>query len=245
MSVAAVVLTLNEEQNVGECLASLAWTDRQVVFDSFSTDATVELSRAAGAEVLQHRFENYAQQRNAAIVRIEAEWIFFVDADERATPAVASEVQRVITERPEVGWSVPRLNYIFGRLTSGCGWYPDYQFRLFRRGRALWERPVHEVAVVDGPQGNLENPLIHYNYTDLTDFMSRQKKYSDMDAAILHQQGIRPRVYTPLSQACRQLWWRFIELRGFADGWHGLRLSMLMAYYEARKYRELATLWEQ
>jgi len=245
VSIVTVVLTLNEEQNIGDCLASLAWADTQVVFDSLSTDRTVELSKAAGAEVIQHPFENYALQRNAAIERIEAEWIFFVDADERATPAVATEVHRVTTERPEVGWSVPRRNYIFGRLTLGCGWYPDYQFRLFRRGYAHWERPVHEVAVVNGQQGKLDNPLIHYNYADLADFTSRQGRYSHMDAAILYKQGVRPRAYTPLSQACRQLWWRFVKLQGYVDGWHGLRLSLLMAYYEARKYRELAGMWER
>jgi hypothetical protein len=101
------------------------------------------------------------------------------------------------------------------------------------------------VAVVDGPKGNLENPLIHYNYADVRDFTSRQARYSEMDAAILREQGIRPRAYTPFSQAVRQFWWRFVELRGFDDGWHGLRLSLLMAYFEARKYRVLSRLWRR
>ncbi len=245
MSLVGVVLTLNEERNVGDCLASLSWTDSQVVFDSFSTDGTVALSQQAGARVIQHPFEDYAQQRNAAIDHVDADWIFFVDADERATPKLAVEVRRVIAERPEVGWSVPRHNYIFGRLTLGCGWYPDYQFRLFRRGYARWERPVHEVAIVDGAQANLENPLIHYNYDDLADFTSRQTKYSDIDAAILRRQGVRPSVYTPLTQAWRQFWWRFVQLRGIRDGLHGLWLSLLMAYYEGRKYRVLRRLWQR
>ena len=243
MSLVAVVLTLNEEQNIEDCLASLGWADSQVVFDSFSTDRTVELGLRAGAEVMQHPFENYAQQRNAAIDRVDADWVFFVDADERATPALAEEVRRVVVERQEAGWSVPRHNYIFGRLTLTCGWYPDYQFRLCHRGRARWERPVHEVAVVDGPQGNLANPLIHYNYDDVADFTARQVKYSDIDARILYEQGIRPHAYTPFTQAWRQFWWRFVTLRGIRDGWHGLRLSGLMAFYEARKYRVLERLW--
>jgi hypothetical protein len=240
MGIAAIVLTLNEEENIEDCLASLAWADWRVVFDSFSTDRTVELAQQAGAEVIQHPFQNYAQQRNAALDRVEAEWIFFVDADERATPELAAEVQSVTAgDQEEVAWWVPRHNYIFGRLTLGAGWYPDYQLRLVRRGHARWERPVHEVAVVDGPEGYLKHPLIHYNYADLADFIARQEKYTDYDAGILLEQGVRPRFYTPYSQAARHFWWRFITLRGARDGLHGLRLSLLMAYYEAVKYRRL------
>jgi len=244
MSVTAVVLTLNEERNIEACLESLAWADNLVVFDSFSTNGTADLARRAGAEVIQHPFENYAQQRNATLDRVEADWILFVDADERATPALAAEVQEVTGGgREEVAWWVPRHNYIFGRLILGAGWYPDYQMRLVRRGRARWERPVHEVAVVDGPEGYLENPLIHYNYDDLADFVARQEKYADYDAGILFQQGVRPRFYTSYSQAARQFWWRFVTLRGARDGLHGLWLSLLMAYYEAVKYRRVARLW--
>lgn len=244
MSLAAIVLTYNEEANIVACLESLAWADRRVVFDSFSTDRTVDLARALGAEVFQHPFENYAQQRNAALERVATDWIFFVDADERVTPELAAEIQAILAEgRPEVGWWVPRHNYIFGRLTLGAGWYPDYQFRLFRRGFARWERAVHEIAVVDGPTGYLKNPLVHYNYDDLADFIARQERYTDYDARVLFQEGIRPRPYTPYTQAVRHFWWRFVTLRGIRDGWHGLRLSALMAYYEMVKYRKLARMW--
>lgn len=239
--VAAVVLTLNEERNIEDCLSSLAWADRRVVFDSFSSDRTVELARQAGAEVLQHPFENYAQQRNAALDRVQAEWIFFVDADERATPELAEEVRQVTAGgRPEVAWSVPRHNIIFGRLTLGAGWYPDYQMRLVRPEHARWERPVHEVAIIHGSEGKLQNPLLHYNYDNLADFVARQHKYTDYDAGILFRQGVRPRFYTPYSRALRHFWYRFVTLRGMRDGLHGLRLSALMAYYEAVKYRKLA-----
>ena len=245
MNVTAIVCTLNEEHNILDCLESLAWTDRRFVFlDSRTTDRTAELAREVGAEVIQHPFENYAQFHNAAMERVEADWIFFVDADERATPELAEEV-RTVTDgtHEEVAWSVPRHNYIFGRLTLGAGWYPDYQSRLLLRGRVRWERPVHEVIVADGPEGCLQNPLIHYNYDDLADFIARQEKYANIDAGILFEEGVRPRVYTPYSQAVRQFWWRFVTLRGVQDGLHGLWLSLLMAYYEAVKYWKLARLW--
>jgi hypothetical protein len=243
MNVTAIIPTLNEEHNILDCLASVVWADRRVVFDCFSTDGTVDLARQAGVEVMQHPFENFAQFHNAAMDLVEADWILFVDADERATPELGAEV-RTVTDgsHAEAAWSVPRHNYIFGRLTLWAGWYPDYQTRLLLRGRVHWERPVHEFTVVDGAQGYLENPLIHYNYVDLPDFVARQERYTDFDAGILLQQGVRPRFYTPYSQALRQFWWRFVKLKGVRDGLHGLRLSLLMSYYEAVKYRKLMQL---
>ena len=246
MKVAAIVCARDEEHNILDCLESLAWADHRVVFlDSRTTDRTAELAQDAGAEVILHLFENFAQFHNAAMERVEAEWIFFVDEDERATPELAEEVRSVTDgSHAEVAWAVPRYNYIFGRLTLGAGWYPDYQSRLLLRGRVRWERPVHEVIVADGPEGYLKNPLIHYNYDDLADFIARQAKYTDIDAGILFEEGVHPHLYTPYSQAVRQFWWRFVALRGTRDGLHGLWLSLLMAYYEALKYRKLARLWK-
>jgi hypothetical protein len=246
VTVTAIVPTLNEEENILDCLQSLAWADRRVVFDCYSDDRTVELARNAGAEVLQHPFEDYAQFHNAAMEQVEAEWILFVDADERATPELAAEIEAVVEEnRQEVLWWIPRHNYIFGRLTKSAGWYPDYQARLLRHGHVRWERPVHEIAVADGPEGYLEHPLIHQNYENLADFRARQERYNRYDADILFKEGIRPRTYTPYTQAARQFWWRFITLRGLEEGLHGLRLSLLMAYYELKKYRRLAYLWRE
>ena len=109
----AVVLTKDEERHIGACLDSLAWADERVVFDSFSSDGTVEIARATGARVISHAFENFAAQRNAALEAVEATWILFVDADERVTPALADEVRQAIglsDEQARAGWWIPRHN---------------------------------------------------------------------------------------------------------------------------------------
>lgn len=240
----AVILTLNEAKHIQDCIQSLTWTDRVLVFDSFSQDDTVTLAEAAGAVVMQSKFENYAQQRNAALSTLETEWVFFVDADERGTPELAAEIRQAIIEKPEMGWYVPRNNYIFGRLTRGAGWYPDYQLRLFKYGKVHYERPVHEIAVVDGDVGYLKNPLTHYNYRDKAHFQSTQQAYTSYDASILQAQGIHPRPHNYVLQPWRQFWWRFVTLKGYRDGLHGFRLSLYMAYYEWVKYRKLAALWK-
>jgi glycosyltransferase involved in cell wall biosynthesis len=240
-AITAIVLTLNEAAHIGDCLATLEWAERLLVLDSFSSDATCELARQAGAEVVQSRFENYAQQRNVALDAAgEAAWIFFVDADERCTPELSAEIRHVTAHRPENGWYVPRHNYIFGKLTLGAGWYPDYQLRLLRGGHARYERPVHELAVVAGEVGWLQQPLIHYNYDDKADFHARQRRYSAVEARILHEQGIPTRPWTSLTMPLRQFWWRFVTLHGWRDGRHGLWLSGAMAWYEWKKYSQLA-----
>jgi (heptosyl)LPS beta-1,4-glucosyltransferase len=242
--VAAVILTLNEQRHILDCVASVRWADRIVVVDTFSQDDTVTLARQAGAEVIERSFENYAQIRNLALAEIDAPWIFFVDADERATPELGAEIHQVIRERPEDGWWVPRHNYIFGKLTLGAGWYPDYQMRLLRRGKAIYRRPVHEIVELAGVEGFLRNPLQHLNYESVAQFHEKQRRYAQFDAGILYQQKVRPRFYTPVTQSVRQFIWRFWSLHGHRDGLHGLRLCLLMARYEFTKYRILARLWQ-
>jgi hypothetical protein len=238
----AIILTLNEAEHIAPCVESLRWADRVLVFDSFSQDHTVSLAKQAGAETIQSKFENYARQRNAALDAVQTDWVFFVDADERGTAALGDEIRGKAATRPEAGWYVPRHNYIFGRLTRGAGWYPDYQLRLFRHGKVRYERPVHEVAQVDGEIGYLENPLLHHNYRDIAHFHDTQRKYVRFDIGLLREQGVRPRPYPPYLQPFRHFWWRFVSLKGYRDGLHGLRLSLLMAYYEHVKYRRLRKL---
>lgn len=245
MEITAVILTLNEADHITDCLQSLTWADRRLVFDSYSQDETVALAQAAGAEVSQSHFENYAQQRNAALNSLQTDWVFFIDADERGTPHLAAEIRQVVAERPERGWYVPRHNYIFGNLTKGAGWYPDYQLRLFKHGHVYYERPVHEIAVVDGTIGHLTNPLIHYNYRDPGHFHAKQRAYTSFDAKILWQDGVRARPHNFVLQPLRHFWWRFVTLDGYRDGWHGLRLSLFMMYYEWVKYRKLAWFWRK
>lgn len=240
-TLAVVILTLNEAEHIRACIGSVGWADEIFVLDSYSDDGTVGLAEAAGARVGQSVFENYAQQRNVALERVEADWVFFVDADERGTADLAEEVRGILS-RPESGWYVARHNYIFGKLTQGAGWYPDYQARLFRRDKVRYERPVHEVAVVEGEMGHLDNPLVHYNYRDVAHFHAVQRRYTAFEAGILREQGVRPKFYTHFTQPLRQFYWRFITLKGYGDGWHGLRLSLFMAFYEWHKYRLLRRL---
>ena len=240
-----VILTKNEEHNIADCIESVRWADEVVVFDSLSQDRTVEIAQELGAKVIQRPFRDYADQRNAALEAVESHWVFFVDADERGTPELAAEVRQVIEDETKAGWWVPRHNYIFGRLTRRAGWFPDYQLRLLKRECARYDpaREVHEVVILDGQAGYLKNVLIHYNYDTLSQFLERQNRYTDYEARILYEQGIRPRLRNFILQPLREFRRRYVSLQGWKDGFHGLLLSGLMAYYNLVMYVRLRRLW--
>jgi glycosyltransferase involved in cell wall biosynthesis len=250
MNLIAVILTKDEERNVVDCLKSLAWVDETIVFDAYSQDRTIELAVAAGARVVKHPFQDFAQQRNAALEMIEQEhsdelsqtWILFVDADERGTPELGQEVRRVIHNDEIAGWWVPRHNYVFGRLTRGAGYYPDYQMRLLRAGQGRYENPASEIVVLQGRDDYLSQSLIHYNYESVAQFHHKQRAREAFEATNLHRKGVKLRPYTFLRQPLRQFWWRYVTLKGYKDGWHGLRLCVLLAYYFGWRY--YVRLWQ-
>lgn len=244
VELAAVVLTKNEERHIGDCLDSLAWADERVVFDDFSSDRTVKIATERGAKVLQHHLQSFAAQRDAALAAVEAEWILFVDADERSSPAQAEEIRRVIRykgDKARDGWWVPRHNYMLGHRMRGGGWYPDHQLRLLRRGRARYDpsRPVHEIVVLDGEAGYLESVFVHYNYDTLAEFRTKTDRYASFEANILREEGVCVRPWTYVTMPLREFWRRFVRLRGYRDHIYGLLFCGLMSWYTLTTYRRL------
>jgi len=233
----AVILTRNEAHHISDCVEALrGWCDTVVVWDSGSSDATQQLAYLAGAQVVERPFDNYAAQRQAALDTVNAEWILFIDADERVTPALREEILRMIADanRAKVdGYWLPRRNFIAGHETRHGGFFPDYQLRLLRRKRVRYdpERPVHEIVEVEGKTERLQEPLIHYNYRSWGQFYTKQPAYALHEARILRERGIRPRPQNFVLQPLREFWRRYIALRGFRDGLHGLKLAALLAWY--------------
>lgn len=230
----AVILTYNEALHITACIASLReWVDAVVVWDSGSIDGTQKLAQLAGAQVVMRPFDNYAAQRQSALDAIDAEWIFFVDGDERATPALALEVREVLIASTVAGFWVPRRNFIVGHEMRGGGFTPDYQLRLLRRGAAHYDmaREVHEIVNLDGAEGYLQNPLVHFNYATWSQFHHKQRRYAAYEARILAERGIRPRPHNFVLQPLREFRRRFLQLAGWKDGVHGLRMALLLAWY--------------
>lgn len=246
----AVILTKNEGRHIRECIQSVDWTDTVLVSDSYSDDGTVEIATQLGASVIQSPFVNFAQQRNMALADAQtmgAHWVFFIDADERATPELAAEVEQAKRRENVAGWWVPRYNYIMGHKMLGGGWYPDHQLRLLRTGCAHYDpaRGVHEVVVLDGEAAYLKQHLIHYNYDSLAHFRAKQARYQALETRVLYDRGVRPRPWTCFSMPAREFWRRYVTLKGYRDGRVGLLLCGLMSWYTFRTYVRLGNLVRQ
>jgi glycosyltransferase involved in cell wall biosynthesis len=239
-----IALTRNEEKHIRACLASVRdFADELIVLDSGSTDRTMEIAREGGARVEQRAFDNYPNQRNHALALARGEWIFFIDADERATPAVGREIQSRISQvqSPMVGYWIPRRNILFGKEIRHTGWSPDYQPRVMKKGCARFDpaRAVHELVVWDGQAGYLREPLMHYNYETVAQFRAKQIVYTRYEAQVWCAEGKRAHWRGAIGQPIREFFRRYIGLHGWRDGGHGLLLSALMAYYALVRWQML------
>ncbi len=153
-AVSVLILTLNEEGNLAECIDSCGWSDDIVIFDSMSQDRTVEIARAKGARVFERRFDNYAAQRNAALTTVsyQHEWVLMVDADERVPPDLVAEMQTAVAAvGDEVAmFRMRRKDYFLGKWLRRSSGYPSWFGRLVRLGRVRVEREVNEEYIAQG-----------------------------------------------------------------------------------------------
>jgi (heptosyl)LPS beta-1,4-glucosyltransferase len=241
----AVVLTKNEQAHIAGCLESLKWCDKVIVLDSFSSDRTVEIARQLGVQVVLRPFNNFADQRNAALKLVRSEWVLFVDADERISPQLAEEISRAINTSSQAGYWIPTHHYQMGKLILHAGFYPDHHLRLFQKGKGHYDpvHKVHEKVILDGATGYLSNPLTHQMFDTWHDFREHQKHYAQLKAEVHFERGVKPSyhfIIGPILEFLR----RFIYLKGYRDGLHGLHLSYLFAYYYFRMYVNLSKLWK-
>jgi glycosyltransferase involved in cell wall biosynthesis len=243
-SLSVVIITRNEEGQVRECLESCAFADEVVVVDSFSTDRTVDICRDHTVRVIQEQWRGFGRQKNFAIEQAKGPWIFNLDADERITPALRAEIEAITAadEPQPAGYYVARRNYFGDRWVRHCGWYPDYNLRLFRKGAGWFnERAVHEAVELTGHAraGYLRHPMEHYTYASISDFMERLERYTTLAAEEAFQAGRRGGLLDLTLRPPFTFLKMYLVRRGFLEGSFGLTLSGLYAIYTYVKYAKL------
>jgi glycosyltransferase involved in cell wall biosynthesis len=186
-NVSILILTLNEEANIGDCIDSCRWSDDLVVLDSYSQDRTREIAASKGARVVERAFDNYAAQRNAGLstVTYKHRWVLMVDADERVPPDLAREIASCVAEAHpnKVMFRLRRKDFFFGRWLRRASGYPTWFGRLVRVGRCHVERDVNEEYVADGDIGYLGAHLHHYPFNKgIAYWFERHNRYSTMEA---------------------------------------------------------------
>jgi glycosyltransferase involved in cell wall biosynthesis len=223
--VSILILAKNEAENLPGCLAAASWADEViVVVDRESRDATREIALERADLVLDRTFDDFASQRNAALDRATGDWVFAIDADERASPELASEVRRLTSDpaQPHAGFCVPIHSVILGRSFRFSGTQHDWPLRLFRRGAGRWVGAVHETVEFTGSQGRLTHALQHRTIPDMRTFLRKVNEYTTLEAIKFEREGKRYRT----TDLTLRPFWTFLKLylgkQGFRDGMEGL-----------------------
>jgi glycosyltransferase involved in cell wall biosynthesis len=239
----AVVITVNEEDHLRRCLESVAWADEIVVVDAESHDKTVQIAREFTDRVIVRPWAGFPAQKNFALEQSRGEWILSLDADEEAAPELRPEIMAVVAGSGAChGYAVRRQNMFLGRFIRHGGLYPDWQMRLFRRGRGHFaERAVHESVTVTGPVGRLRGHLVHRSYEGVSDFIGRANRYSSLAAEQMVREGRRVRMGELVLKPLGRFLSMYVMKRGFLDGRRGLLLATLYAYYV---FMRSAKVWE-
>jgi glycosyltransferase involved in cell wall biosynthesis len=237
------VITRNEAANIGAALQSVAWADEVIVVDSHSTDNTVEIARKYASRVELREWGGYSAQKNFAADLATNDWILSLDADERVTPALATEIQGLMQRGPAArGYRVSRITWYLGRWLHSTDWYPDYQLRLYDRRCGRWNaRRVHESFELQGHPGRLRHHLEHYAYRDVSDHVTSIDHYTTLAAEQWRDEGRRTNALELAVHPPVAFLRNYILRAGFRDGTVGFLVSTLNSYYV---FMKLLKLWE-
>ena len=243
VKISGLIITLNEERNIRDCIASLQdVVDEVVVVDSYSTDATPDICREMGARFVQHPFEGHIQQKNYAVDQASYDHVLSLDADERLSPEMADSIRAVKQDWRADGYAFNRLNNYCGQWLPHA-WYPDRKTRLWDRRKGRWGGTnPHDKVVLQGTTVKLKGDLLHYPYATVEEHYRQVVQFATVAAHAKYAKGKRASF---LIHVLIGPWFKFIKRYifrlGFLDGYYGFIFSALAAYVNFLKYLRL---WE-
>jgi glycosyltransferase involved in cell wall biosynthesis len=197
--ISVLIPVKNEAANLAACLASVAWCDDIVVIDSGSTDGTPDITHAAGARVVDFKWDgNFPKKKNWALANVswKNDWVFIIDADERATPELATAMRAALGQAQHQGFYVNRRFWFLDGWLNHCGYYPSWNLRFFRHKLGRYEKPagsadtgsgdneVHEHVQLDGSVGYLSGEMEHYAFPDIATWVEKHNRYSNWEARL-------------------------------------------------------------
>jgi|GEM_PF-105446 glycosyltransferase involved in cell wall biosynthesis len=245
-TIAAIILTKNEESDLPACLKSLSWATEIIVVDSGSTDKTLEIAKKYKAKVYKNKFENFAAQRNFALSKAAGfDWALMVDADEVVEKGLVKELKSYALDIYLDGVEIPRKNKIFGRWIEHSDWYPDYRLVFTRPKIVTYKGDVHErIEFIkgNGTVARTSSHLLHNNYETVREFVVKNLvEYPEQYAEVLDKEGHKFTASDLLVKPLAEFMRRFFLSQGYKDGLFGLTLSLLMGAQSLVAY---AYLWE-
>ena len=242
-TLSVILITRNEESNLDDCLASLEGVAQQiVVVDSNSTDRTLEIAQNYGALMAYPTdWPGFGPQKNRALDLATGDWVLSLDADERLTPALKSEILMAMNHPAHVDcFAIPRLSWYCGRFIRHSGWSPDYVERLFKRGTARFSDDlVHERLIPNGTVAKLKNPMLHYSFMNYAQVLDKLNRYSSASAEQAFAKGKKS---SPAKAVLHGMWAfirTYILRAGFLDGPQGFALAISNAHGTYYRYMKL------
>ncbi|MFO7744179.1 MAG: glycosyltransferase family 2 protein [Psychroflexus sp.] len=238
--ISALLITLNEEDNIASVIENLHFADEIVIVDSFSKDRTIEIAQNyPNVKIYQHKFEDFTKQRNYALSKAKFEWVLFLDADERVTKKLKKEIlETVNSKNPADAYFFYRKFMFKNKTLHFSGWQTDKNIRLFKKSKAKYteERLVHEVLSVNGSQGKLKNKLIHYSYQNYHSYKRKMLSYAKLKAKELYNKKVEPNPYHYYVKPLYKFIHGYIIRLGFLDGRKGLTICYLNALSVYKRY---------
>lgn len=235
--ISVVVNSRNEGEKLDKCLQSISgWGDEIVVLDMESTDNTRQIAKKYNAKVYSHKALDYIEPvREFAVSKTSGDWVLVLDPDEKIGDELKNKLKEIMSENSIDAVNIPRLNFIFNGKIKHTNFWPDRQIRFFKKGRVRFSSVIHSYPKVLGKVLDLEAKeelsIQHYPYRNVEEYLQRIKRYSDIESKNRYNLGERFSIfnlfYLPLYDFIR----RYIKHMGFLDGWRGLVLSILQAYY--------------
>ncbi len=245
-----VIITFNEEKNIGRCLDSVQdIADDIVVVDSFSTDKTEEICIAKGARFIQHKFNGHIEQKNWAVTQAAFPHVLSIDADEALDATLKKSILEIKNNWLNDGYYMNRLTNYCGKWIYHCGWYPDRKLRLWDSGKGKWgginPHDKYELTAGDGKTGRLNGNILHYSYYSIEGHIQQTEKFSTISAAALFASGKKTNwLQINLSPIVKFIKSYFFQL-GILDGYYGFRICKISAHAVYLKYFKLNKLYKK
>ncbi len=243
MHLSAVIITFNEERNIGRCLDSLVGVaDEVVVVDSFSTDRTAEICREKGARFVQHAFAGHIEQKNYALTQAAFDHVLSLDADEALSDTLRQSILAAKADWRAEGYAMNRLTNYCGQWIHHSGWYPDRKLRLFDRRLARWggQNPHDKIEMnAEARQERLRGDLLHYSYYSVEEHYARARRYADIAAKAMHDRGRQANWWNLAFSPAVKFLRNYVLKLGFLDGRAGWTICRIAALETWWKYRAL------
>lgn len=233
MKVSVVIAAKNEGEKITDCIKSVSFCDEIILVDDMSTDNTREIAVKLGAVVYKRKLDGFANQKNYGIDKVKNDWVLILDADERVSSKLRSEIS-TISRANAAAFSIPFKNHLGGHWLKYGGLYPDRHTRLFNKNKARYgSRQIHEMLNIDGEVSELNGDIIHYTYKNHSEYWEKVKKYSKLEASTRME---KPKYRHVL----REFLSRYFRQHGYRDGFDGLFSAVVLSLYLLKMRHEMS-----